>query len=38
LGFVGGMSPPRTTDEQLVAAVARRSRDPRTVAPPEYSL
>jgi hypothetical protein len=37
LGFVSGMSPPRTTDEHLVAAVARRSREPRTVAPREYS-
>ena len=33
LGFVRGMSPPRTTDEHLVAAVSRRLRDPRTVAP-----
>jgi hypothetical protein len=36
-GFVERMSPPRTTDEHLVAAVARRSREPRTVAPREYS-
>jgi hypothetical protein len=36
-GFVEGMSPPRTTDELLVAAVARSSREPRTVAPREYS-
>jgi hypothetical protein len=35
--FVGRMSPPRTTDEHLVAAVARRSREPRTVASREYS-
>jgi hypothetical protein len=37
LGFVSGMGPPRITDEQLVAAVASRSRDPRTAAPREYS-
>jgi len=37
LRFVEGMSPPRTTDEHLVAAVARRSQEPRTVAPREYS-
>ncbi len=37
LGFVGRMSPPRTADEHLVAAVARRSREARTVAPREYS-
>jgi hypothetical protein len=37
VGFVSGMSPPCTTDEHLVAAVARRSREPRTVAPREYS-
>ena len=37
LGFVEAMSPPRTTDEHLVAAVARRSREPRTLAPREYS-
>jgi hypothetical protein len=37
LSFVEGMSPPRTTDEHLVAAVARRSREPPTLAPREYS-
>jgi hypothetical protein len=37
LAFVSGMSPPRTTDEHLVAAVARRTRDTRIVAPREYS-
>lgn len=35
LEFVERMSPPRTTDEHLLAAVARRSREPRTVTPPE---
>ncbi len=37
LGFVERMSPPFTTDEHLVAAVAHRSRGGRTVAPREYS-
>jgi hypothetical protein len=36
-GFIGGMSPPQTTDEQLAAALARRRQEPRTVAPREYS-
>ena len=36
-GFIGGMSPPQTTDEQLAAALSRRSQEPRTVAPREYS-
>ena len=37
LGFVRGLSPPRTTDEHLVAAIARRAPDPRTVTPLDYS-
>lgn len=36
LGFIERMGPPRTTDEHLVAAVARRSREPRKVPPWEY--
>jgi hypothetical protein len=36
-GFIGAMSPPQTTDEQLAAALSRRSQEPRTVAPREYS-
>jgi Relaxase/Mobilisation nuclease domain len=36
-GFIGGMSSPRTTDEQLTASLARRSPDPRTVTPREHS-
>jgi hypothetical protein len=37
LGFVSRLSPPRTTDEHVLAAVARRSREPQTVTPREYS-
>jgi len=36
-GFLGGMSAPRTTDEQLAAALSRRAQDPRTVESREYS-
>jgi Relaxase/Mobilisation nuclease domain len=37
LAFVEAMSPPRTTDEHLVASVTRRSRAAQSVAPREYT-
>jgi len=36
-GFIGGLSAPRTTDEQLAATLARKSPNPRTVKAREYS-